>query len=117
MAKSECINWIFGRGLSIGCNLSWSVPSEWRDTPRDEKIELIKVTLRKEMNATSVDSSIIQHLLRFLERHTVHDWRNRFITTNWDYLLQKEIQALERSEARRVGKERSTRCEAHETSK
>lgn len=52
---SECINWIFGRGLSMACNLRWSVPSDWRALERNEKIENIKVTLRKEMNLPNID--------------------------------------------------------------
>lgn len=91
---SECVNWLFGRGLSIGCNLSWSAPTEWRSIPREETIERIKGTLRKEMGSPSVDSSVIQRFLRFLEQQTAPNWSSRFITTNWDYLLQREIQAL-----------------------
>lgn len=23
------VDWFFGRGLSVGCNLNWAVPQEW----------------------------------------------------------------------------------------
>ena len=94
MAKSKCVNWIFGRGLSIACNIPWSVPLEWQDLPRAEKVENIKVQLRKEMDSPDVDSSVIRCFLNLLSEHTTTGWMHRFITTNWDYLLQKEIQSL-----------------------
>ena len=94
MVQPECVNWLFGRGLSIACNLSWSVPNEWQTLPRTDKIERIKSRLREEMDAPSVDSAIIKRLLGVLSKHTTTNWRSRFITTNWDYLLQREILAL-----------------------
>jgi len=94
LADSKCVNWLFGRGLSCACKLSWEVPPKWENIPREEKIERIKGTLRKEMDSLTLDSSLIQRLLRILGEHTAPNWRNRFITTNWDYLLQREINAL-----------------------
>ena len=94
MAQSECVNWLFGRGLSIACNLSWTVPREWQKLPRAKKIKRIQSKLHEEMDSPSVDSTIIRRFLCLLSKHTAPKWRNRFITTNWDYLLQREIQAL-----------------------
>lgn len=88
------INWIFGRGVSIACNLSWSVPRAWDGIARDEKIEKIKIALRKEMGRPSINCSSINQLLQILKERTGNNWRNRFITTNWDYLIQREINAL-----------------------
>lgn len=88
------MNWLFGRGLSCACKLSWVVPHEWRNIPREERIERIKITLRKEMDSRTIDVSVIRRLLRILELHAAPNWKNRFITTNWDYLLQREIKAL-----------------------
>jgi hypothetical protein len=70
------------------------VPDEWRHVPREEKIELIREALRKEMNTAQVDCSIIHDLLELLGRHTSLSFRHRFITTNWDYLLQRKILQL-----------------------
>ncbi len=94
MAQSECVNWLFGRGLSMACNLPWSVPSEWKPLARDEKIERIKSKLRDEMNLPTVNTSVIKKFLAELSKYTTQSWRSRFITTNWDYLLQREIQSL-----------------------
>ena len=89
-----CLNWLFGCGLSIGCNLPWSVPVEWNNLLREDKISRIKAALREEMNKPSVDCADIRFLLRILSMHTIKGWRHRFITTNWDYLLQREINDL-----------------------
>ena len=86
--------WFFGRGLSIGCNLTWDVPQEWADLGREDCIERIKVALRSEMGAAHVDCTNIARFLHHLSEHTVDPWKHLFITTNWDYLLQREIQGL-----------------------
>lgn len=91
MAKSMCVNWLLGRGLSISCNLPWAVPPEWRETPHGEKINRIKTALRKEMDKPSIDCTVIRSLFALLSAHTNQGWHHRFITTNWDYLLQREI--------------------------
>lgn len=90
----QCANWFFGRGLSIACNLRWGVPIEWSGLSREEKIRQIKVELRREMAAPGTDPSVIRDLLRILENNTTSDWKHYFLTTNWDYLLQKEISDL-----------------------
>ena len=85
------VNWIFGRGISIGCGLSWRVPEEWVATPREETIEKIKLKLRKEMKAEYVDKSLLVNFIEQLSSRTSKDWCHQFITTNWDYLLQEVI--------------------------
>ena len=94
MAASKCVNWLFGRGLSIGCKLEWSVPTEWSHLARDEKISRITAALRREMDEPAVDCKVIRCLLNLLAKQTRTGWCHRFITTNWDYLLQREILAL-----------------------
>lgn len=94
MLQPGCVNWFFGRGLSSACNLSWKVPEEWQIHSRADKIERIKKKLRDEMNMPFINSAVIKRFLGILSKHTAPNWRNRFITTNWDYLLQREIQAL-----------------------
>ena len=78
----------------MACNLHWSVPSEWQTLPRDEKIERIKSQLRNEMDLPTIDTVVIKRFLEMLSEYTTQSWRSRFITTNWDYLLQREIQFL-----------------------
>ena len=89
------IDWLFGRGLSIGCGLYWSVPGPWATLPRAEAIGQIKEAIRAEMDSTQIDCSSIHSLLKLLsERTAVHPWRHMFLTTNWDFLLQREVLAL-----------------------
>lgn len=88
---NNCINWFFGRGLSIACGLKWSVPDALKRLDRDEQIKQIKFVLRQEMANPAIDTSVIDRLLRLLETRTSHSWCHRFLTTNWDYLLQKEL--------------------------
>ena len=95
--NARCVNWLFGRGLSIGCNLSWSVQDnpELNQLEREEKINSIKKILLNEMDKPSVDCTVIRCLLALLSAHSNKGYRHRFITTNWDYLLQREILSLE----------------------
>lgn len=95
MMTSGCVHWLFGRGASIACNLTWSVPSEWADRPREEKVRLTKAAIRAEMDSSTIDTTIYSKFLSLLAQRTVARWRHRFITTNWDYLLQRVIESLE----------------------
>ena len=63
--------------------------------PRTEKIERIKSTLRYEMALPTVNNAVIKRFFDVLSTHTAPNWQNRFITTNWDYLLQQEIQSMD----------------------
>lgn len=91
---AHTVEWFFGRGLSIGCGLDWAVPSNWRTLPREEQIVRIKRALVSEMSASYVDTSIIREFLAILDSRTATPWRHRFHTTNWDFLLQREILGL-----------------------
>ena len=82
------INWIMGRGLSIDCNLRWEVPAEL-NVNTEVNIEIIKTLLKEEMK--SADTSIIKKFLDILESKTKNGFRHRLITTNWDELIEKEI--------------------------
>ena len=91
---APCVNWFFGRGLSIGCGLAWSVPSEWSALPRSDTIARIKSKVLNEMLASHVCAADIAQFLSILASHTAPPWQHQFFTTNWDYLLQREIFAL-----------------------
>jgi hypothetical protein len=91
---ANTVDWFFGRGLSIGCGLSWAVPAAWGGYERSELIAHLKTAILREMAAPYVDTSDIRWFLRVLADHTIAPWRHRFHTTNWDYLLQREILAL-----------------------
>jgi len=91
---ADKVVWCFGRGLSIGCGLTWDVPAEWRGVPREEKVEKIRKALLDEMIAPRVSVGGIKVFLTDLARMTEPPWRHLFVTTNWDYLLQRELLAF-----------------------
>lgn len=91
---TQTVEWFFGRGLSMGCGLKWAVPNSWRSLARDEQIVRIKEALLEEMSASHVDSTSISRFLGILANHTSPFWRHQFYTTNWDFLLQREINGL-----------------------
>ncbi|RYZ86638.1 MAG: hypothetical protein EOO68_28680, partial [Moraxellaceae bacterium] len=80
---AQCVNWIFGRGVSIGCNLTWKVPDLLNEMPRDKKIEEIKKALLIEMQSEKINTQSIKLFLKNLAEKTSNEWRHRFITTNW----------------------------------
>jgi hypothetical protein len=46
------------------------------------------------MSSQHIDTSDLRRLLDLLANHTVAPWRHQFHTTNWDFLLQREILSL-----------------------
>jgi hypothetical protein len=87
--------WLFGCGLSIECGLKWTEPAEWKARySRMERIEKIKREIRVQMDSSHVDPAPIREFLTFLKQNTVPEWRHLFITTNWDYVLQRELRAM-----------------------
>jgi hypothetical protein len=89
--SGDCVDWFFGRGLSISCGLTWSVPEEWKGLSRTEQIALIKPAVREAMGSPNICLDPIHRLLNILETQTDPRWRHRFITTNWDHLLQQAL--------------------------
>lgn len=83
--------WLFGRGASIACGFSWTVPAEWAALPREERIAAIREALHTEVNAATIDTTPYAQLLTVLALRTASEWRHRFLTTNWDSVLQREI--------------------------
>ena len=90
----QCLHWFFGRGASISCNLAWNVPESWNAIPREEKINRIKNAIVNEMESEKIDTTPYRKLLTQLQKRTKENWRNRFLTTNWDCLLEIEINNL-----------------------
>lgn len=79
----------------MACNLNWTVPAEWQSLERNEKISKIKQAIINEMDKPTIDTGVYKQLLGRLANDTNQGWCHRFITTNWDYLLQREINSLE----------------------
>lgn len=83
--------WIFGRGASIACGAAWEEPETWKEKDRHERIQNINRNLAKQMRNVPVGRNPYSHLLFLLEHKTTPNQKSLFITTNWDYLLQREI--------------------------
>lgn len=88
------VDWFFGRGLSIGCGLTWDVPAAWDWLPRNEQIDRIKETIRHKMSEPHIETSDIRRFLDLLSSSTKELWQHQFYTTNWDYLLQSQILSM-----------------------
>jgi hypothetical protein len=86
--------WLFGRGASIDCGLSWTVPEKWKYDllngieTRENHIKKINSTLLEEMKSVHFKENTYYNFLEYLSKNTE---KNRFATTNWDYLLQREL--------------------------
>jgi hypothetical protein len=91
VASGGTLIWLFGRGASIACGLPWTGPAAWDGRPREERIAAIREALRAEMNAPTVDTAPYSWLLTVLALETSPAWRHRLMTTNWDSLLQREV--------------------------
>jgi hypothetical protein len=79
----------------MACNLRWAVPPEWATQDRPLQVEKIRASVRAEMDRPEIDTSPYQELLAGLAQRTRTGWQHRFFTTNWDYLLQREILRLD----------------------
>lgn len=86
--------WLFGRGASIACGLPWAVPSTVDALPpRDARVAAIREGMRAAMHGPGVDTAPYVTLLALLETRTSPAWRHLFMTTNWDTLLDDEVEA------------------------
>jgi hypothetical protein len=89
--------WLFGRGASIACGLEWRVPDSWVDdlsanrVSRAEHIDMITQTLRKAMDCANIEPVVYRSLLEIMATRTIDGHHHCLMTTNWDYLLQREI--------------------------
>ncbi len=88
---TRVVEWFFGRGLSIGCGLHWTVPEVWKAFSREVQCTLIRQAIQREMSAPHIDTRDIERFLDTLAHKTTQSWQHRFHTTNWDYLLDREI--------------------------
>jgi hypothetical protein len=94
----QICTWLFGRGASIANGLTWVVPEEWKDDlaagriSRGEHVEVITEALREEMDQPSVHSRSYRHLMDLFSTKMKDKIHHRLITTNWDYLLQREVE-------------------------
>ena len=68
---TQC-TWLFGRRASIANGLSWIVPDEWKQNlvqgniTKNEHIEMIKDSLRKEMQNIPLPSEPYRSFIDFI---------------------------------------------------
>jgi len=92
-------SWLFGRGASIANGLSWLVPDKWKQDlienriTREAHINMIIKTVRDEIQKPSVHCRTYRRLLNLMAQSTGYSNYHNLITTNWDYLLQLEVNA------------------------
>lgn len=89
--------WIFGRGAAIANGLPWSVPNPWNDdlaakrVTRERHVSMITAALREEIQRLRETSTTYLKLLDTMASGTVEHGHHRLLTTNWDYLLQRDL--------------------------
>ena len=94
---SQDCTWLFGRGASIANGLKWEVPQDWKDDliaeriTREAHLRMIAERLRQEMMQIPEYSTPYTRLLDIMASSTVDQGHHRLITTNWDYLLQRDL--------------------------
>jgi len=98
MARNSCF-WVLGRGASIANGLNWAVPHDFYDklicgaVSREQVIDWIKRTLCSEMDEPTVHNDVYCRFIAELANRTASGWYHRFLTTNWDTLLEREMPA------------------------
>lgn len=94
-ASSKRVDWLFGRGLSMGCGLVWApVKEKLQELTREEQLRAIEDQLLAAMGDQSISTAPIRNFLTLMAEKTNKPWRHRLCTTNWDNLLQKEVDAM-----------------------
>src|SRR5688500_1225737 len=74
-AMMKCVIWRFGRGASIACNLTWTVPENWlKENPPDLTAK-IKTALLGEMSSPEIDPQPYKKLLQELAHRTSPPWQ------------------------------------------
>jgi hypothetical protein len=75
----------------MACGLVWTVPPQWGSIPREKLIARIRKALHAEMGGPLVDAGPYRRMLDVLARRNAAGWRHRLMTTNWDTLLDREM--------------------------
>ena len=83
--------WLFGVGASIACGLVVDGSGSLGEPPAGGTWRISGKPLCAEINAQAVDTSPYPELLTVLGSRTASGWRHRFVTTNWDGLLEREV--------------------------
>lgn len=94
------VTWIFGRGATISCGLNWfeDPGPKTRSLDRDIRIKNIRANILQEEKRIKIGRTSYSKLLSILKTSTNPLWKHLFITTNWDSILDKEIENMIRKE-------------------
>lgn len=96
-SRAQGCTWLFGRGASIANGLLWVVPSEWKDdlasgrVARDAHVQMIIDAIRNEISKLPTEDTPYRRLLDIMATRTLDHGHHRLMTTNWDYLLQRDL--------------------------
>lgn len=90
----KIVVWLFGRGCSVSCGLPWKVKWWYQAMPRACRVKLIKKAIRKEITRVPVGVGPYKVMLDLFLTHTDPRYCHALLTTNWDFLLQREISSF-----------------------
>lgn len=85
--------WIFGRGMSLACKLSWDVReiAGFVSKNRTEQIKLICASLNKAQQSRVVDIGPYRRMFDLCDARTTAHFKHTFSTLNWDTLAEIAI--------------------------
>lgn len=95
--RAQHCTWLFGRGASIANGLPWEVPSAWKDdlasgrVAREAHVQMIIDAIRDKISKLPTEGTPYRRLLDVMATRTVDQGRHGLMTTNWDYLLQRDL--------------------------
>jgi hypothetical protein len=96
-SRAQGCTWLFGRGASIASGLPWVVPSAWKDdlasgrVARDAHVQMVIDAIRDGISKLPTEGTPYRRLLDMMATRTVDQGHHRLMTTNWDYLLQRDL--------------------------
>lgn len=85
------VHWLIGRGASIDCKLEWDEAWRYCALPRWRRIAHLQQKIRQQMLLPTIDTTSYKNLLNNLSARMPKGVDHIFATTNWDYLLQQEV--------------------------
>jgi hypothetical protein len=100
---SRNVVWLFGRGVSASCGLAWDVPERLYQAFRSGEIGREELTRRireqlsraqaEALRAGRLELAPLEALLERLQGANRPGWKHAFVTTNWDTLLERVLDA------------------------
>lgn len=87
------VYWIFGRGVSLSCQLNWNTTeiADFDSKTRDEQLTLICTHLSEAQQDSRIDITPYLSLIDLCEKQTTPPHQHTFSTLNWDTLGEMAI--------------------------